>query len=265
MLTAPLAFAFVFVIGASLGSFVNVVADRLPAGQSLVRPGSHCPHCGTHLRLFDLVPVLSYVWLRGRCRYCGAAIPARLPLVEAGMGLLLVLALASYGPAAAFVVVSLAAALLMVIAVIDLEQGLILNKVLVPAAVVTLAVAPLWPVLGVERTFLGNTGALASLESSLAAGAGAFLFFLAIVLVRRGAMGDGDVKLAGVLGLLLGFPGILVAVWLAAVSGGLVAVVLLLLRKRGRKSEIPFGPFLAGGAVVALLAGTPLVSWYLGL
>ena len=153
----------------------------------------------------------------------------------------------------------------MAIAVIDLEQGLILNKVLVPSAAVMLAVAPLWPVLGVERTFLGNTGVLASLESSLAAGAGAFLFFLAIVLVRRGAMGGGDVKLAGVLGLLLGFPGILVAVWLAAISGGLVALALLLLRKRGRKSEIPFGPFLAGGAIVALLAGTPLVSWYLGL
>ena len=269
-MTHPLALVFAFFIGTSVGSFVNVVADRLPAGQSLVRPGSHCPVCGTHLRTLDLVPVLSYLWLRGRCRYCGASIPARLPVVEAGTGALFVLALLSYGPAAGFVAAAAVVGLLVAVAIIDLEHGLILDKVVLPASVVALVLAPLWPLMGVERltdfeqALFAGDGAVASLGSSLAGGAVAFLFFYAIVLVRPGGMGGGDVKLAGLLGLLLGLSGVVIAVWFASVAGGIVAVALLALRKRGRKSEIPFGPFLAGGALVALLAGTRIASWYIG-
>ena len=268
-MTHPLVFVFAFFIGAAVGSFVNVVADRLPAGQSLVRPGSHCPVCHTHLRAFDLVPVLSYVWLRGRCRYCGAAIPRRLPLVEAGTGLLFALALASYGLSAAFAAAAVILGLLVAIAIIDLEHGLILDKVVVPASVAALLMAPLWPLVGVEREFfrefLDWPGSLESLASSLAGGGAGFLFFLAIVLLRPGGMGGGDVKLGGLLGLLLGLAGVVIAVWVAVVVGGLVAAALLLLRVRGRRSEMPFGPFLAGGAAVALLAGAQVQSWYLGI
>ncbi len=268
-MTHPLAFVFAFLIGTSVGSFVNVVADRLPAGQSLVRPGSHCPVCHTHLRTFDLVPVLSYLWLRGRCRYCGAAIPARLPLVEAGTGLLFALALASYGLSAAFAAAVVVLGLLVAITIIDLEHGLILDRVVVPATVAALVMAPLWPLVGAEREFFREffdwPGPLESLASSLAGGAAGFLFFLAIVLVRPGGMGGGDVKLAGLLGLLLGLAGVVIAVWVAVVAGGLVAAALLLLRMRGRRSEMPFGPFLAGGAAVALLEGAQIQSWYLGI
>lgn len=244
-MTHPLAFVFAFFMGAAVGSFVNVVADRLPAGQSLVRPGSHCPVCGTHLRAFDLVPVLSYVWLRARCRYCGAAIPRRLPLVEAGTGLLFAFALASYGLSAAFAAAAVVLGLLVAIAIIDLEHGLILDRVVLPASVAALFMAPLWPLVGVEREFFLWSGPVASLASSLAGGVAGFGFFLAIV--------------------LLGLGGVVIAVWVAVVAGGLVAAALLLLRKRGRKSEMPFGPFLAGGAAVALLAGPQLQSWYLGI
>ena len=266
-MTQPLAFVFAFFMGAAVGSFVNVVADRVPAGQSLVRPGSHCPACHTHLRAFDLVPVLSYVWLRARCRYCGAAIPRRLPLVEAGTGLLFALALASYGLSAAFAVAAVILGLLVAIAIIDLEHGLILHKVVVPASVAALLMAPLWPLVGVEREFFPGTfdwpGPLASLASSLAGGGAGFVFFLGILLLRPGGMGFGDVMLGGLLGLLLGLAGVVIAVWVASVAGGLVAVVLLVLRIRGRKSGIPFGPFLAGGAMVALLAGPQIWAWYL--
>ncbi len=262
-MTHPLAFVFAFFIGTSVGSFVNVVADRLPAGQSLVRPGSHCPVCHTHLRTFDLVPVLSYLWLRGRCRYCGAAIPGRLPLVEAGTGLLFALALATYGLSAAFAAAAVILGLLVAITIIDLEHGLILDRVVLPASVAALVMAPLWPLVGVEREFYVWSGPLESLASSLVGGGAGFLFFLAIALVRPGGMGGGDVKLAGLLGLLLGLAGTVIAVWIAAVAGGGVAAALLLLRKRGRRSEIPFGPFLAGGAAVARLAGSQIQSWYL--
>ncbi|MCI0815565.1 MAG: prepilin peptidase [Chloroflexi bacterium] len=259
-----MAFVFAFFIGTAVGSFVNVVADRLPAGQSLVRPGSHCPVCDTHLRAFDLVPVLSYVWLRARCRYCGAAIPRRLPLVEAGTGLLFALALASFGLSAAFAAAAVVLGLLVAITIIDLEHGLILDKVVLPASVAALLMAPLWPLVGVEREFFWWSGPLASFASSLAGGVAGFVFFLAIVFLRPGGMGGGDVKLGGLLGLLLGLAGVVIAVWVAVVAGGVVAAALLVLGKRGRKSEMPFGPFLAGGAAVALLAGSQVQSWYLG-
>ena len=264
----PLAFVFAFMIGTSVGSFVNVVADRLPAGGSLVRPGSHCPACQTHLRTIDLVPVLSWLWLRGRCRTCAAAIPGRLPLVEAGTGLLFALALASYGLSAAFAAAAVILGLLVAIAIIDIEHGLILDKIVLPASVAALLMAPLWPLVGVEREFFRGffdwPGSIESLTSSLAGGVAGFGFFLAIALLRPGGMGGGDVKLAGLLGLLLGLAGVIIAVWAAVVVGGVVAAALLLLRKRGRKSEMPFGPFLAGGAAVALLAGAEIQSWYLG-
>ena len=137
--------AIVFFMGASLGSFVNVVADRLPAGGSLVRPPSHCPVCHTHLRPLDLVPILSYLWLRGRCRYCGAVIPARLAVVEALSGLLLLLIFWRYGLGPGFAVVALIATLLLAIAIIDLEHGLILNRIVLPAAAAAVVLAPLWP------------------------------------------------------------------------------------------------------------------------
>ena len=268
-MTHPFAFVFAFFIGASVGSFVNVVADRLPAGQSLVRPASHCPVCHTHLRTLDLLPVLSYVWLRGRCRSCGAVIPGRLPLVEAGTGLLFALALASYGLGAAFAAAAVILGLLVAITIIDLEHGLILDRVVLPASVAALAMAPLWPLAGVEREFFPGffdwPGSVESLASSLVGGGAGFLFFLAITLVRPGGTGGGDVKLAGLLGLLLGLAGAAIAVWVAVVVGGVVAAALLLLRKRGRRSEMPFGPFLAGGAAVALLAGEQVQSWYLGI
>ena len=251
-----------FWLGASIGSFVNVVADRLPLGQSLVYPASHCPVCNTALRPVDLVPILSYLWLRGRCRYCGAPIPARVPLIEALMGVLLTLAFIRYGLTPGFVVAAVAIALLTAISLIDLEHGIIPNRLVIPAAVVALAISPLWPSLEIARPFLGGTRMVASLESSVASGAGAFLIFLAIFLVYPGGMGAGDVKLAGMLGLLLGFPATVVAIWLAMVGGGLVAATLLLFKKLGRKTSIPFGPFLGSAAVVTLLGEGDLISLY---
>lgn len=251
-----------FCLGASVGSFLNVVADRVPAGRSISRPRSFCEGCNTPLTTLDLVPILSYLWLKGRCRYCRAVIPRRLPLVELTAGLLFALVFLKYGLALQSFLLSLGVALLLVLAIIDLERGLILDRILFPGALGVLVAAPFWPELGLARSFLGSHTMLASLLNSVLAGAGAFLLFLAVALVYPGGMGGGDVKLAGLVGLLVGFPGVLVALWLAAVSGGLAAAALLLLGKRGRKDPIPFGPFLALGAVAALLLGTEVARWY---
>ena len=177
-------------------------------------------------------------------------------LVELATGLLFAVSYLRFDLGAEFALTCVALSLMVVVAVIDLEHGLILNRIMLPSAVVLLLLAPFWSELGVTRSFLGSESMLASLANSVASAAGAFLLFLAIALVFRGGMGGGDVKLAGVLGLLLGFPGILAALWLGIVIGGLVAVVLLALRIKGRKDEIPFGPFLALGAIAALLAGS---------
>ena len=253
-----------FAIGASVGSFLNVVADRIPEGQSLVHPRSHCPSCQRPLPNIELVPVLSYLWLRGRCRGCGANIPARLLAVEVVTGLLFaVIYLRFVGgldTIAISIVMAAAVALLVVVAVIDLERGLILNRVVFPSAIVLLILSPLWSELGLDRSFLGSASMLASLANSLVAGVGAFLFFLVIVLAYPKGMGGGDVKLAGLIGLMVGYPGVVVALYAAVIIGGLVALSLLVFRLKGRKDPIPFGPYLSLGGIGVLLAGDDMIS-----
>lgn len=259
--TAVLA-VVMFAIGASVGSFVNVVADRLPAGQSLVSPRSHCGSCKRPLSKLDMVPLLSYLWLRGRCRYCGEPISPRVFAVELVTALLFTAAYLRYGAGVEFALTATAVALLMAVAIIDLEHGLILNRVVLPSSVVLLALSPFWNELGLSRTFLDSSGFMASLVNSLASGAGAFLVFLGVALLYPNGMGGGDIKLAGLLGLLVGFPGILVALWGAVFTGGVVAIALLILRRKGRKDAIPFGPFMSLGGIVVLLFGTEIVSSY---
>ena len=251
-----------FALGASVGSFLNVVADRLPAGRSIVRPGSFCESCERSLTSLDLVPVFSYLWLRGRCRYCGSVVPVRLMFVEIATGLVFTAVYLRFGLWPDFIVLSAGGALLVVVALIDLERGLILNKIVYPAALVLIIVAPFWPEMGLERPFLSSDSMLASLINSLLSGVGYFLLFLGIILLYPQGMGGGDVKLAGVIGLLVGFPSVLVALWVATVGGGLVAIPLLVSGKRSRKDAIPFGPFLSLGALVGLLAGSDIITAY---
>ena len=251
-----------FSMGASVGSFLNVVADRLPAGESVVTPRSQCSGCGRRIPARDLVPVLSYVLLRGRCGYCGEEIAKRVIAVEVVVGALFATLYLKLGWGAPFVVAGAGVALLVAIAVVDLEHRLIPNRLVVPAVAVLAVLAPFWPELGIERALIFEQVHLASLVNSLAAGAGAFLMFLAVKAVYPAGMGAGDVKMAGMTGLLVGYPGIVVALWLAVVVGGVVAVGLLALGGRSRKDAMPFGPFLSAGGIVALLAGAEIIDFY---
>jgi len=256
--------AFAFVMGASIGSFLSVVADRFPSGRSIVTPRSFCESCQRPLAAVDMVPVLSYLWLRGRCRYCAARIPGRLAVIEAVTGGLLALLYWRYGLGGELFVYGAAVSLLVVISVIDFDHGLILDKMVFPAVALLLVLSPFWDQIGTEREFFGTVGLLGSLANSTAAGAGYFAFLYLIVLVYPQGMGAGDVKFAALIGLLTGFPLVFIAFWVTVVSGGLVATFLLAVRRKGRKSEIPYGPFMALGAVVAILAGTEIWDWYLG-
>ena len=247
MIAIPFAAAF----GLLLGSFLNVVAHRLPAGVSLVHPRSACPGCGTAVRPYDNVPVLSWLVLRGRCRDCDAPISARYPLVEGATALLWAAVAAVHLDDPVKLALGLVLVTLLVpIALIDLDHRIIPNRLTATGAVLAV-------VVGLALDPSGEAG-------RLIAGLAAASFFFVAALAYPGGMGMGDVKLAGMLGLFLG--GAVAPALLVGMLAGVIVGAVLMARlgvQAGRKTAVPFGPFLALGGVVALLAGEPVVEWYL--
>jgi leader peptidase (prepilin peptidase)/N-methyltransferase len=244
-------------LGLVTGSFLNVVIDRMPAGQSLAFPPSHCPSCQRRLARADLIPVFSYLRLKGSCRACASPIPARIFWMELTTGLAFGLLYLYLGLTPELGVALFYYCLLAVLAVIDIEQGLILNRLVYPGMVVALICSVFAPQLS------GVQVVVPSLARAAIGGGIGFMLFLLIVLFSRGGMGIGDIKMEAFIGIMLGFPNILVGIFLAIVTGGLVAVGLLVTRLKGRKQTMPFGPFLAVGAFLALLWGPTFLNWYL--
>jgi len=236
--------------GLILGSFLNVVAYRLPRGESLASPASRCPGCETPIKPYDNVPVLSWLLLRGRCRSCGTSIAWRYPLVELATALLMALAVIVIGPNEQ-VWLGLAFVLLLVpVAVIDIDFRIIPNKLMILGTVVALGLLVLTRPEDIAEHLIA------------AVAAGGFLLVAAVA--YPGGMGMGDVKLAFVMGLFLGRD-VGVAMMVALVAGSLIGAAVIARKgaKEGRKTAIPFGPFLALGGIVGLLAGDPVVDWYL--
>ncbi len=237
--------------------------DRLPRGQSIIKPPSHCSACKHKLGTLDLITLLSYLWLRGRCRYCRAPIPLRLPVVEGITGLLFTFLYWKFGLSLELGISLIYACLLTVIFVIDLENQLVLDKVVYPGMVLAFAFFFFWP--GIEVISVLPGGALGRAISSLAGGAlGLAMMALPFVIYRRG-MGMGDIKLGALVGLMTGFPLVFIAVLLSWITGGLVAGILLALKIKKRKDPIPFATFLAASAMVTLLWGQVIWQWYLYL
>ena len=245
-------------LGLIVGSFLNVCIDRLPQNKSIVLPPSHCEACQHKLAVKDLIPLFSYLRLRGRCRYCQASIPRKLFWVELATGLIFALLYWHYGLSTELGVLAFYACLFIIIFVIDLEHGLILNKVVYPGIVIALLLALLphpwltqWVVTGIANAALG--------------GAVGFVILFLIAIVSRGGMGWGDVKLAALIGLATGFPLVFFSLIMGAILGGIVAVALMIAKKKTRRETIPFGPFLAVAAMITLLWGSDILSWYLTL
>jgi leader peptidase (prepilin peptidase) / N-methyltransferase len=235
-------------LGLIIGSFLNVVAYRLPRGESIVKPRSRCTSCGTEVRARDNVPLVSWLVLRGRCRHCDAQISARYPAVELATGLVFALVALARGPHLELLIDLPFAAMLIAVADIDLEHRIVPNRILAPMAV--------W---AVAASALVRPGKLPEL---LIAGAAAFTLLLVAALAYPGGMGMGDVKLAGVMGLCLGVP-VAPALLIAFLAGSIVGVAIMLRHGAGaRKRAVPFGPFLALGGLVALVAGHDLVHLY---
>jgi leader peptidase (prepilin peptidase)/N-methyltransferase len=238
------------ILGAIFGSFLNVVAYRLPRGESLLHPGSRCPQCETPIKPYDNVPVLGWLLLRGRCRACGAKVSWRYPVVEAVTGLLCAAVVVRYGADRDVWLPLVFVVLLVPVTLIDLDFHIIPNTLMLIGAVAGLAL-----VLAFDSADL-----VEHLIAAVAAGA----FFLVAALAYPAGMGMGDVKLAGVMGLFLG-RAVAPAIFSALVAGTLVGAVIIarLGAAEGRKKGIPFGPWLALGSLVGVFAGDAMVDWYL--
>lgn len=245
---------FAFLFGAVVGSFLNVCIYRLPNEESIITPRSRCPACLTPIRAMDNIPLLSFLLLRGRCRACGKSIAWRYPLVEALTGGLFALTVARFGVGfdTAFLLAFLAG--LVVVSFIDLDHQIIPNAITLPGIP-----------LGLVAGFLGGEPPVLDRLIGALAGAG----FLYLVLYYGGtfygqeAMGEGDLNLIALIGAFLGWRAVVITILVGCLLGAMVGVGLIALRRLSRRQHIPFGPFLAVGAAVALFWGDQLIAWYL--
>ena len=246
--------AYLYVVsvlfGLILGSFLNVVIYRLPRHESLVRPGSHCPGCGTAIHWYDNVPVVSWLVLRGRCRSCGSGISVRYLAVEAATSILFGLAMWRYGLDWRVLVAWAFIAAMVAVAFIDYDHMIIPDKIVLPGALIGLAAS----------VALDPRAWWVYLVSAV--GAATFIFVL--IMVWPGGMGPGDMKMALFMGAVLG-AGVIVGMFAGFLLGSIVGIYLIVVKKHSRKSRIPFGPFLALGSLVAIFFGEAIIDSYLSV
>lgn len=246
------------IFGLLIGSFLTVVIHRVPRGEGIARGRSRCPRCGREIRAIDNVPVLSWLILRGRCRHCGMRISPAYPLIEATTAGLFVTAAAIFEPLHLAIGAAAFLALMLGIAVIDARHRIVPNKLVYPALVTYAVAVVVGDLLDGGVDIVTGLVGMASYSVPL----------LLVALIVPGGMGMGDVKLTALIGLVLGSLGlsrVLVAAGIGVVSGGLGAVGAMIVLRYGRKQQMPFGPFLAAGAAVGLLAGPAISGWYLSL
>jgi leader peptidase (prepilin peptidase)/N-methyltransferase len=246
---------FGFVFGTIIGSFLNVCIHRIPQGKSIVSPPSHCPRCETPIRFYDNIPLLSFIILRGRCRKCGSPISLRYPLVEFLMGLFSLILLFRFGISTLYLIYLAFFASLTLISFIDLPCRIIPDVISLPGIVIGLVISFLHPQLSIIDSLIGVLLG------------GGILYVVASVyhlVTKREGMGGGDVKLLAMIGAFIGWKGVLFTVLCSSFIGSIVGVTLMLLSSADSKYAVPFGPFLSLGAIIYVLWGEAMITWYLG-
>jgi len=239
----------IFIFGLAIGSFLNVVICRLETNEPILIGRSHCPKCRTILKWYDLIPVFSFIFYKGKCCYCGKKISWQYPVVEIATGLLFLLIFNFQFSIFNLIYYLIITCFLIIIFVYDLKHYLILDKIVFPGIIIAI----IFNFLLLSESW----------QFSILSAFGASLFFLLLVLVSKGKwMGLGDVKFAFLMGLILSWPNILLGLFLSFFSGAIIGIILILFGKKGLKSQIPFGPFLVGATVFIMLYGQYLNTWY---
>jgi len=242
------------ILGAIVGSFLNVCIYRLPKEESIIWPGSHCPQCKKPIKVYDNIPLISYLLLKGRCRYCRKSISYQYPLVEGITALSSLFLLMRFGPSLSYLIYFVSVASLMVITVIDLQHQIIPDVISLPGIGIGLLASLVIP----QITFFD------SLKGVLLGGGSLFIVgTLYQWLFKREGMGGGDVKLLAMIGAFLGWKAVILTILLSSLVGSISGIMIMILKGKDFKYAIPFGPFLSLGAVIALFYGESLIKWYL--
>ncbi len=247
---------FAFILGAVVGSFLNVCICRLPNKESVVSPPSHCPQCGYRIRFYDNIPLISYLVLGGKCRSCRTRITFQYPLVELVNGCLTLFLFMKFGVSLTFLVMFMLCSALVVITVIDLEHQIIPDVISIPGIVVGFAVAFFLPWLGWLNSLIG-----------ILAGGGSLLLvaYGYQLLTKKEGMGGGDIKLLAMMGAFLGWRAVPFIIFAASLVGSVIGITIMFLQKKDSKLAIPFGPFLAFGAILYIFYGRQIIQWYFTL
>jgi leader peptidase (prepilin peptidase)/N-methyltransferase len=245
-------YIFVGIIGLLIGSFLNVCIYRIPRGESISFPPSHCTKCGTRIKWYDLFPVLSYMLLRGKCRTCGDKISIRYPLIELLNATLYMLVYIKYGPSIDFLKFALLSSILIVIGLIDLDTTDVYFKTTLTGIIIGIVFMII--------SFIQHESTLTFIYGAALSGG-----IIALIILTTHGMGWGDFEICLLCGLYLGLASSIVMLFLSFVIGGAVGAFLIVSGRKGRKDYIPFGPFIALGAVIAVFIGNDIINWYLSM
>jgi leader peptidase (prepilin peptidase)/N-methyltransferase len=247
---------FGFALGTIVGSFLNVCIHRIPQGKSIVAPASHCPLCKTPIRFYDNIPLVSFICLKGRCRGCQSPISFRYPLVEFLIGLFSLILLLRYGISTLYVIYFAFFASLTLVSFIDLPHRIIPDVISLPGIVIGLVISFLHPQMSIKDSLIG-----------VLLGGGSLYLVASVyhVVTKREGMGGGDVKLLAMIGAFIGWKGVLFTILCSSFVGSVVGVSLMVMSSADSKYAVPFGPFLSLGAMIYVLIGHPMISWYFGL
>ncbi len=247
---------FIFIFGLCIGSFLNVCIYRLPASKSIVHPRSMCSNCGTLIASYDNIPIISYLWLRGRCRHCRTKISLRYPIVEFLCGLFALGAYLKFDLTIEALIYFLFFAALMVVTFIDLDHRIIPDVITLPGIPICFAAGFALPTITYKDALLGI----------LSGGGSLFLVAWTYSLItKKEGMGGGDIKLLAMIGAIVGWKGVLFTIFVASLVGTLAGLAVMLQSRKGLKLAVPFGPFLSIGSITYIFFGTPLITWYFNL
>lgn len=248
--------AYVFLFGAIVGSFLNVCIYRIPSEKSIVSPPSHCPSCGERVRPYDNIPLLSWLLLGGKCRFCRARISVRYPLVELLTALLTLFLFREYGFSADFAALFLFSAALVVITFIDLDHQIIPDIISLPGIPLGFAFSFFLPQVGWKNSLIG-----------ILVGGGSLLVvaYAYELITKKEGMGGGDIKLLAMMGAFLGWKSIPFIIFISSLLGSVIGISLMIAQKKDSKLAIPFGPFLATAAIIYIFYGDSIIGWYLNV